>query len=48
MEMAILTFILSSVVGIGVSFFNQGMGIILSISIIGGFIVYEHEKNKKR
>lgn len=46
MGKAVLAFVLSAVVGIGVAFFNQGMGIILTISIIGGFIVYEHEKGK--
>ncbi len=41
---AILAFLLSTIVGVIVSFFNQGMGIVLAISIIGAFIVYEIEK----
>lgn len=46
MGKAVFAFVLSAVVGIGVAFFNQGMGIVLAISIIGGFIVYELERRK--
>lgn len=46
MGKAILAFVLSAAVGIGVAFFNSGIGIILAISIIGSFIVYQNEKKK--
>lgn len=44
MEKAVLAFVLSSIVGIAVAFFNPAMGIVLAMNIMGAFIVYEHEK----
>lgn len=43
MGKAILAFVLSSIVGIAVAFFNPAMGIIFAMNIMGAFIVYEHE-----
>lgn len=46
MAISIVAFLLSAVVGVVVSFFNQGMGIIMAISIIGSFLIYQNEKKK--
>lgn len=37
---SLVALFLSLIVGIGLSFFNQGMGVVASISIMGAFIVY--------
>lgn len=47
MGMAILAFVLSAGAGIRLSFFNQGMGVVASVSIIGVFLIYQNEANKK-
>ena len=47
MGMAILAFLLSAVAGTWPSFFNQGMGVVASVSIIGAFLIYQNEANKK-
>ena len=48
MGMAILAFVLSAGAGIWLSFFNQGMGVVASVSIIGAFHIYQNEANKKK
>ncbi len=40
MIQAIIAFILSAGLGISLSFFSEGMGIIIAISVMGAFIVY--------
>ena len=47
MGMAILAFLLSAGAGIWLSFFNHGMGVVASVSIIGAFLIYQNEANKK-
>ena len=47
MDKAILAFLLSVGFGIWLSFFNQGMGVVASVSIIGAFLIYQNEANKK-
>lgn len=44
MGKAIAAFILSIGLGVGFSFFNQGIGVVVSVSIIGAFIIYQNEK----
>ena len=44
MGKAILAFVLSAGLGIWLSFFNSGIGIVISISIIGAFLIYQNEK----
>ncbi len=44
MGKAITGFVLSMVAGIGASFINGNLGIIISISIIGSIIIYQNDK----
>ncbi len=44
MSKAIIAFILSAGLGIWISFFNQGMGNVVTISIMGAFILYSIEE----
>lgn len=44
MAKAIITFILSVVAGIWLSFFNPGMGVVASVSIIGAVLIYQNDK----
>lgn len=46
MGIAFLAFILSAGLGIWASFFNHGIGVVLAISIIGAFLIYQNEKKK--
>ncbi len=46
MGRALLAFILSAGAGIGLSFFDQGMGVVAAVSIMGAFIVYSISENK--
>lgn len=39
--------LLSAAAGIGLSFFNQGMGVVIAISIIGAGIIAELDKREK-
>lgn len=41
-----MAFFLSLAAGIAVAFFHSGFGVIVSISIIGAFIVYLLEEKK--
>lgn len=43
---AIIAFILSVGVGTWLSFFNHGIGVVVSISIIGAFLIYQNENKK--
>ena len=43
MGKAIIAFILSVGVGTWLSFFNHGIGVVVSISIIGAFLIYQNE-----
>ena len=46
--LALIAFALSAGTGITLSFFNQGMGVVASVSIIGAFVVYIlSDKNNK-
>lgn len=45
MGKAIIAFILSVGVGTWLSFFNHGIGVV-SISIIGAFLIYQNENKK--
>ena len=45
-EKAIIAFILSVGVGTWLSFFNHGIGVVVSISIIGAFLIYQNENKK--
>lgn len=47
MGKAIFAFILSAGLGIWFSFFDDEIGVILAISIMGAFIICQNEKNKK-
>lgn len=44
MGKAITGFVLSMVAGIGASFINGNLGIIISNSIIGSIIIYQNDK----
>lgn len=44
MGKAILAFILSAGLGIWCSFFNHGIGVVVAISIMGAFIIYQNDK----
>lgn len=44
MERAITAFLLSAGLGIWLSFFNQGMGVVAAVSITGAFIIYSMEE----
>ena len=46
MAMAILAFVLSAGAGIWLSFFNHGMGVVIAVSIIGAFLIYQNESKK--
>ena len=46
MGKAIIAFILSVGVGTWLSFFNHGIGVVVSISIIGAFLIYQNENKK--
>ena len=46
MGKAIIAFILSVGVGTWLSFFNHGSGVVVSISIIGAFLIYQNENKK--
>lgn len=48
MGKAILAFLLSATVGIAVSFWFYPVGIILTISIIGAFLVYGIETKSEK
>lgn len=47
MTRSIIAFILSAGLGIFLSFFNQGMGIVIAISIMGAFIIYSINTKQK-
>ena len=47
MLQAIIAFIFSAGLGICLSFFTEGMGIIIAISIMGAFIVYNLNTKRK-
>lgn len=44
MGKAILAFVLSAGLGIWISFFNKGIGIVICMSIIGAFLIYQNER----
>lgn len=46
MAIAIIAFLLSAVVGGTLAFFNQGMGIVMAISIIGSVLIYQNVEKK--
>ena len=46
MDKAILEFLLSVGFGIWLSFFNHGMGVVIAVSIIGAFLIYQNESKK--
>lgn len=46
MELAIIAFVLSAGIGGWLSFFNQGMGVVAAVSIIGAFLVYSINRKK--
>ena len=48
MGKAIIAFILSVGVGTWLSFFNHGIGVVVSISIIGAFLIYQNERGCKK
>lgn len=39
-EKALMAFVLSAATGVWLSFFNQGMGVVASVSIMGAFIIH--------
>ncbi len=47
MGMAIAAFFLSAVAGVWLSFFNPGLGVCVSVSIIGAFLVYQNERKAR-
>ena len=46
MGKAIIAFILSVGVGTWLSLFNHGTGVVVSITIIGAFLIYQNENKK--
>ncbi len=44
MGKAILAFVLSAGIGTWLAFFNQGIGLVMAVSITGAFIIYQNEK----
>ena len=47
MGTAIIAFLISMIVGVGLSFFNMEMGVVASICIMGSVIIYSMESTKK-
>ena len=44
MGKAIIGFLCSIITGIWLSFFNPGMGVVASVSIIGAILIYQNDK----